>query len=1511
MTRTQVGRDGLRAQIERSFEKQFVGTLEIGELRGDLVYRLFADNVQVYDSTGAVVATVDRLVINPSWTELFRRRLQFSSVRADGIHLKATADSSGHWNLLAALTRRTSDSQSDPFEFRVADIELENIDLTTSSPKDMYRRISDGRLHDFGNSAMRFASISGAIDWTSSSRIVDLYRFGGYVDSTGITVDDIRGQVVIEPDQIFLNDLLIRSGTMSVTVAGFIQAIEDDKPIGFDNGIVSLDVDLDEIDNERILEVLPLWKFRSTFTASFSASGPSNDLRLAEGRFTTRRSVLEFDGSLNGLPDSLAVEGILRSESIFSKDLDALIPFANIRQLTEVDSLSFGSPVSGSFDFETRELRSTFRDLLLQSNAGYAAGTFGYSSGNNQRMSGALSVADLNPGVLLANDAFDSDITGQIEFRSQKSVDGRGIELVADLESSEIAGLYLDSTVVNGSYSNQLFTGDVRVRQGNGTLVGGMSVDLAPDRPTFEANFVSRELNAGSMNESLGRFENLNTQVRLEGSGISLEDLRATFEIESDSSRIASPGVDASYLDTRRTSINFVSEAGKTSLVLTGDIINGTITADQDFASLLDQRKHWGSVFADRAGELVKPRSTVQEAGNDIRSYTSTTVKPVRLEGSLAMDDLVPIQVAIPGVSIEGVKLAITMRADITSDTFVGSIDTMADTLHVSGASMDSMQTSLNISAAVTSDSTSVVDFVATVSGSYGAYKLQRLAAPRLAVAMTDRIGSVTLSSTNADGISPLDISGRIENSAAGTFLLLDRLSIESSTYRLALNGERNISIFRDAIVADSIEVVRQQEFAAATEFVRLDGTFSRLPADTLRLQSSNLSLDDLSQVFSLRKPIGGRLDANLSLTNGEDTPVVLGDMRVASLALDNRILGDVEAASSFSALENQIALNASIRPSTPTAESALLLTNNSLSLTGVIKRDPQQTSRILDLDINIDRADLFFFEYIFSSTIDDVTGYLTGTGSITGAVTSPVFDARLEVIDGDFRVPRFNLHYAIDGEVEVDDRGIYIIASEIVDDAGGTALLEGSVLFNDYSFFSLGLNGSLADLEIMNVMDSDDLPFYGNIRVSGDATLTGPISGALLSSDNAVTTPESELFIPLVEATSISDASFIVFTDSTGVVPDLTRRNQRKNVLARRPVGERSFLDGLDMDLNIQAPQGSTVHLVIDPLVGDVINAVGNARVQIQRTGGEFATYGTFLATGGDYLFTAGEVFVRRFDLDDGGVITWDGDPTNAQLNIPASYRTRASRAGLPSANQDANQSLIPLVVRLNITGRVATPAVNLSLEVDRSDRNISTSYDSIEAILNQPERATEYATSVLLTNSFLLTTQGTNTEALTTSAFNSLSQLVASQLNRYINEALPNIDFSFGIQGDNAQELDVTYGIALRLLDERLVIRGQGVYQGARSDVTANQQSLQGEFVVEVRLNPSVSVEVFYRREGDVLAEESFLTNTTGAGLSYQTEFSTWKRFFRKLFGRSDDATDPPDAPQPTTAGSSPPTN
>ena len=84
--------------------------------------------------------------------------------------------------------------------------------------------------------------------------------------------------------------------------------------------------------------------------------------------------------------------------------------------------------------------------------------------------------------------------------------------------------------------------------------------------------------------------------------------------------------------------------------------------------------------------------------------------------------------------------------------------------------------------------------------------------------------------------------------------------------------------------------------------------------------------------------------------------------------------------------------------------------------------------------------------------------------------------------------------------------------------------------------------------------------------------------------------------------------------------------------------------------------------------------------------------------------------------------------------------------------------------------------------------------------------------------------------------------------------------------------------------------MIRGEGIYQRLQDRPVSEE--LQGEVAVEVRLTPSVSLEVFYRREGDVLLGSGLSATpygAYGAGINYETDFASWNALLRRIIGEA----------------------
>ncbi|MCK7540548.1 MAG: translocation/assembly module TamB [Marinilabiliales bacterium] len=70
--------------------------------------------------------------------------------------------------------------------------------------------------------------------------------------------------------------------------------------------------------------------------------------------------------------------------------------------------------------------------------------------------------------------------------------------------------------------------------------------------------------------------------------------------------------------------------------------------------------------------------------------------------------------------------------------------------------------------------------------------------------------------------------------------------------------------------------------------------------------------------------------------------------------------------------------------------------------------------------------------------------------------------------------------------------------------------------------------------------------------------------------------------------------------------------------------------------------------------------------------SGGDIRMVGDYVIRDGDYLFTLGNILNKRFTVENGGTISWNGAIDDANLNIRALYRTKASLSDIYGSQED-----------------------------------------------------------------------------------------------------------------------------------------------------------------------------------------------------------------------------------------------
>ncbi len=1504
LARTEQGRETLRMGTERLVNSALSGHLEIGELSGSVPGRLTAQHVVVRDIEGAAVARIDSVILHPTWRSLINRTVSIGRVTLVRPRFILERNASGDWNIADVFRAAadTSRSNPNPWSFRSSVVHIADGSIRTQSA----RPAASDALFDWSNASLEEVNARFAVDLAPEAKTVEAVDFSARLVEPDMEIARLRGRLTAQEGHIDLRDIQLRTARSDLRLDGSISPA-DTLSGAATSPALDVRIERSTIDFDEMRRAFPGLPPLETITVAASVRGPVEALVVDRIDLERNASALAIEGTLLGLPDSLDYELAIREGRLYERDIRSLRRAMNIPSFEHLDRIDFTGYARGAAHFRNGETAAHWQgvhEFMIETGAGRIAGDARIAlAEEGLSIESALDLDHVDPGQILKKPSLTSDLTGQL------AVQGAGATLSQlsgqaelSLTRSHAAFRRLDTlhAVVTGT--PRAFRGAVMAAEGDGLLEATLEADRTAALARYRAEGATTRLDIGNILRNDSLFSALDTRFELEGSGVSRTNFEAAAEVAFAPSVLAS-GTIRRTIPAHRSALsirqNSADGGAGSRIALTGDMADVQIAGDVALEPIVQLARRWGEAIArEAAREISKPYRAAATnipappSGTRAEDPAADRLQARRLEVRAQMLRSDILAALWPGLPVVHTDLRAEGHLLLAPDRFDLDMQLHADSLRIDDILIEGMASALS---AESNDANAIARTLqSALSATIRDMRIRgrRLGQTSLEGDFQNRTLGIAAEASMPGATEPWQLRARMDMLPDRNRLFIEQLRIAAKNQVWTATENRGVDFYKEAIHIPDIRIVREDNRLSEAEGLHITGTLSAAPQDTLFVHAEAIRMQDAGELIGLRNTIDGRLGGRVAFTGWGRQPELTGQVFVDALAYQGRPLGYLTLDSRYIPGSPNIALQARLAPSAAGDGELLpdendLTVNGSFRLPGPQNASPTRDPGALDLNVRIRQANAFFFERLFGKAIADVTGYVNGSGHIGGDFSRPVFSADLGLHAVRFRVPEFQLAYEASGPLVVDRRGVHLANLHLSDTRNGTAVVGGSILFNDYQFFSFDLEGALDRLNVMNVRHSRELPFYGRIWASGDISLQGAASSALLASSELRTTSGSQLYIPVAETAENTDTGFIVFADSSEYAPlggDPAQQGRRPE----GPAQGRPFVDGLSMDVNILSPEGTTVHLVIDPLLGDVIVARGNGRVQLGRTQGEFYTFGSFNVTSGDYLFTAAELFSRRFAIDSGD-ISWDGDPLNARMDIVASYRTRASPEGLGYGSQQ--RQLIPLVIELDVSGRVTTPIVDLRLSVDREKRGYIGNYEGLEALLNQPERAAEYATSVLLTNSFILVEERPLTgKSGGTLVAHSLSQLVSGQINRYINNAFPGVELDLNVYGEDARDIGLALGVALQLLDERLIIRGEGV---VHNDQTRHRNGLE-EFVVEVRLGPHVSMDVFYRKEDGLLlgAETDNSANTTGAGLSYTTGFSTWRRLFVRLFGRRNEA-------------------
>ncbi|MFD1015149.1 translocation/assembly module TamB domain-containing protein [Winogradskyella rapida] len=602
---------------------------------------------------------------------------------------------------------------------------------------------------------------------------------------------------------------------------------------------------------------------------------------------------------------------------------------------------------------------------------------------------------------------------------------------------------------------------------------------------------------------------------------------------------------------------------------------------------------------------------------------------------------------------------------------------------------------------------------------------------------------------------------------------------------------------------------------------------------------------------LALRGLVNGKLD----VVQNDGVYLPKSDVEISSLFVNDYDLGNLNA---------KIEGNNSI---TNYDVDVTLINDNLKSFDAKGTIDVAQKNPTIDLDVTFEEFMLDPLNPLGEGVISNIRGLVSGYANVTGSLNKPAIYGELLLDRAGLSIPYLNVDYGFDFDSKVSLRGQQFIFNDVaMTDSKyfSKGSLNGFIAHNNFSDWKLGLELTTDRLLVLNTEESEDELYYGTGFISGKAEIKGPTEQLVIKVINGRTEAGTEFFIPLNDAESFGDNSFIHFLSP-----------EEKANRIKGEITEQIEIKGLVLDFDLNVNENATIEIVIDKEAGSTIKGKGVGGLNfLINTNGTFNMWGDFVVLEGFYNFKYGGFVEKKFKVEQGGSIVWEGEPMGAEINLKALYAGNANPSVL--LDNPINQS-IDVEVEIHLTGKLEQP----DPQFDFRFPNVSSTVKSeLEYRLSSKEERDNQALIFLMSGGFSSGVTGANFTG-------TISERLTGIVNNLFGTSNGNLDVGFDFEiGQDTPELqtDNKVGVTLQTkISEKILVNGKvGVPFGS-----ASQTVISGDVQIDLLLNEDGTLRAkVFNRENSIRNFGEEIGYTQGVGLSYNVEFDSFKELLRIIF-------------------------
>jgi len=751
------------------------------------------------------------------------------------------------------------------------------------------------------------------------------------------------------------------------------------------------------------------------------------------------------------------------------------------------------------------------------------------------------------------------------------------------------------------------------------------------------------------------------------------------------------------------------------------------------------------------------------------------------------------------------------------------------------------------------------------------------------------------------------NISGTIENNVANYKILLkdlkkvERYVIAGKLQSNDGNNEVNIDFNNLLLNYESWKIDPKNIISFGKRGIYFDQFILDKEGSNISIQSESekrnapINVDfknfEISTITSFIEKndlqFSGTINGNASIKNSNTAPLFTSDLNIENFTFKKDTVGDISVK-----IKNNISneYNALV---TITGQG------NQVNLDGTYSTSQSN----FDMNLDIEKLNLKSIQGFTLNNLKESTGFLSGNFKITGNVKQPLVIGELKFNAIGFKATQLNSTFkSIDDKITFTGESILFNTFTIKDENDNDLIIDGKIDSPNFRDFGLDLSVVANNFKAVNSKAKDNDLYYGELFLDNNLKVTGNLDSPIVEGSIKIN-KDTKFTIVLPQ----SDPSI---ADREGIVEFIDRDNPQiiQNVDLTEIITE-SEIKGINAAVTIEIDKDAELSLVIDKANGDFLKLKGEAQLSggIDPSGKTNLT-GRYELSEGSYEMNFNAI-KRKFDIKKGSYILWTGEPTMADINITAIYKTEAAPIDLvsdqlgavTSAVRNTYKQKIPFETNLIMTGELMKPAIAFDIVLPEGNNSVSTEIiNATQAKLTQLRQQTDEMNkqvfALLLLNRFIgenpfaSETGGTNIGSV---ARESASKILSEQLNNLAGNLIEGVELNFDLAtsddyttGQRENKTDLNVGISKKLLNDRLKVTvGSSFGIEGPQQTNQNANNIAGDVSLDYQLSKDGRYKMrVYRVNKYQVALQGEVVET-GAAFIITLDYNK----FRELFSKS----------------------